>query len=123
MLEYDETLYVNYKLYQTLLNALQNKNYKLLEHTLQSTQHKLTSSYMKTSMRTLKAHLTFIKNSFIYPFNNGRIEGINNKIKVLNRVAYGYRNFNYYKNRIMIHFKFKPQETKPEQNKTHVEAS
>ena len=51
------------------------------------------------------------------------IEGINNKIKVLNRVAYGYRNFSHYKKRIMIHFKFKAQETKSEQKKTHVKAS
>nr|WP_272943014.1 transposase [Paenisporosarcina sp. TG-14] len=28
-----------------------------------------------------------MENSFIYPYNNGRIEGINNIIKVLNRVA------------------------------------
>ena len=123
MIQFDETLYVNYKLYQTLLKAIQNKNYKLLEHTLQTTQHKLTSNYMKTSMKTLKAHLPFIQNSFIYPFNNGRIEGINNKIKVLNRVAYGYRNFSHYKKRIMIHFKFKAQVTKPEHRKTHVKAS
>ncbi|MGM8366447.1 transposase, partial [Virgibacillus sp. W0181] len=32
---------------------------------------------------------------------------INNKIKVLNRVAYGYQNFNNFKNRIMLHFKLK----------------
>src|SRR5699024_11450291 len=49
-----------------------------------------------------------------YSFNNGRIEGINNKIKVLNRVAYGYRNFSHYKKHIMIHIKFKTRETKSE---------
>ncbi|MED4476220.1 transposase, partial [Oceanobacillus caeni] len=38
----------------------------------------------------------------------GRIEGINNKLKVLNRIAYGYRNFKHYKNRIRLHFKLKP---------------
>ncbi|WP_197536015.1 transposase [Amphibacillus xylanus] len=36
---------------------------------------------------------------------------INNKIKVLSKVAYGYRNFNNFKKRIMIHFKFKSIET------------
>ncbi|WP_081503791.1 transposase [Paenisporosarcina sp. TG-14] len=45
----------------------------------------------------LRKHLLFIENSFIYLYNNGRIEGTNNKIKVLNRVAYGYRNFQNYK--------------------------
>jgi len=76
---------------------------------------------MKTSLKTLRKHLPYIKNSFIYPYNNGRIEGINNKIKVLNRVAYGYRNFTNYKDRIMLHFKLKSVETtsKTEHKETH----
>nr|WP_307725331.1 transposase [Halolactibacillus alkaliphilus] len=68
------------------------------------------SSYMKTSIKTLREHLPHIQNSFNYTYNNGRIEGINNKIKVLNRVAYGYRNFTNYKNRILLHFAYKPVE-------------
>lgn len=63
---------------------------------------------MKTSIKTLRKHLSYIENSFNDVYNNGRIEGINNKIKVLNRVAYGYRNFINFKNRIMLHFKLKP---------------
>lgn len=63
---------------------------------------------MKTSLKTLRKHLPYIQDSFIYPYNNGRIEGINTKIKVLNRIAYGYWNFMNYKKRILIHFKFKP---------------
>jgi len=51
--------------------------------------------------------LPYIENSLLYPYNNGRIEGINNKIKVLNRVVYGYRNFNNFKNRILLHFKLR----------------
>src|SRR5690625_1261147 len=76
---------------------------------------------MKTSVNTLKKHLPFIENSLLYPYNNGRIEGINNKIKVLNRVAYGYRNFSNFKNRIMLHFKLKPVGRKmgQEYNETH----
>jgi len=34
------------------------------------------------------------------------------KIKVLNRVAYGYRNFSHFKKRILIHFKMKSSEPK-----------
>ncbi|HLR23341.1 MAG TPA: transposase [Pseudogracilibacillus sp.] len=48
---------------------------------------------MKTSIKTLKKHLPYIMHSLIYPYNNGRIEGINNKIKVLNRVAYVIETF------------------------------
>jgi len=63
---------------------------------------------MKTSIKTLEKHLYYIENSFLYPYNNGCIEGVNNKIKVLNRVVYGYKNLYNFKNRIMLHFKLKP---------------
>src|SRR5690625_5010827 len=94
MLDYDEELRINYNMYQQLLNAINNRNYKYLENLLNNKHHKLLSTYMKTSIKTLRKHLPYIKNSFIYPFNNGRIEGINHKIKILNRIAYGYRNIN-----------------------------
>ena len=112
MLNYDNELRVNYDVYQLLLQAIQNKDYQVLKSVLNTVKSPLLSSYMKTSIRTLKKYLPYIKNSFIYPFSNGRIEGINNKIKVLNRVAYGYRNFINYKNRILIHFKMKPVENR-----------
>jgi len=57
----------------------------------------LISNYMRTSLKTLRKYLPFIEKSFIYPYNNGRFEGNNNKIKVLNRVAYGYKNFQNYR--------------------------
>src|SRR5699024_5964190 len=87
---------------------INNKDYESLENLVNTRYDKLLSTYMKTGIKTLRKHLPHIKNSFIYPFNNGRIEGINNKIKILNRIAYGYRNFNNYKNRILLHFKLKP---------------
>lgn len=108
MLDYDEELKVNYNMYQQLLNAINNKDYKSLEKIVNTKYYKLLSTYTKTSIKTLRKHLPYIKNSFLYPFNNGRIEGINNKIKILNRIAYGYRNFKNYKNRILLHFKLKP---------------
>ncbi|MEG0569736.1 MAG: transposase, partial [Erysipelotrichales bacterium] len=37
-------------------------------------------------------------------YSNGPIEGINNKIKVIKRVSYGYRSFLNFKLRIMICF-------------------
>ncbi|MGM8212143.1 transposase [Virgibacillus sp. W0430] len=49
----------------------------------------------------------FHKNSFIYSYNNGRNEGLNNKIKVLNRFAYGCRSFLNYR----IESCFIPSET------------
>lgn len=69
---------------------------------------------MKTSIKTLKKHLPNINNTFSYPYSNGKIEGINNKIKVLNRIDYKYRNFSNYKSRIILHFNMKPKVKKNE---------
>jgi len=44
---------------------------------------------------------TQILNSLDYPYTNGFTEGTNNKIKVLKRNAYGYRNFERFRNRIL----------------------
>lgn len=62
----------------------------------------------KTVARTFKNWKTEIINSFIvYSYNtkpqnltNGFIEGLNNKIKVIKRIAFGYRNFDNFKARI-----------------------
>lgn len=43
----------------------------------------------------------YILNSFTCPYTNGYIEGVNNKIKVLKRNAYGVKNFNRFRNRIL----------------------
>lgn len=43
-----------------------------------------------------------ILNYFDYPYTNGFLEGKNNRIKVIKRVAYGYRNPQNFRNRIML---------------------
>lgn len=48
-----------------------------------------------------------ILNSFDITYTNGFIEGCNNKIKVLKRNAYGYRNFTRFRNRILHIFAYK----------------
>lgn len=44
----------------------------------------------------------YILNSFDCPYSNGFTEGTNNKIKVIKRNAYGYRNFDNFRNRILL---------------------
>ncbi len=44
----------------------------------------------------------YILNSFAYRYSNAFIEGINNKIKVLKRVAFGFRNFDNIRKRILL---------------------
>ena len=52
--------------------------------------------------KTYRNWLTEIVNSFYVPYNNGVIEGTNNKIKVLKRNSYGCKNFNNFKTRILL---------------------
>jgi len=107
LLDYDEDLKTHYHLYQSLLEHVKEKDVTALSEVLNTVDPSLYFRYMKTSIKTLKKHLPYIKHSLMYQYNNGRIEGINNKIKVLNRVAYGYRNFHNFKKRIILHFKLR----------------
>ncbi len=52
-----------------------------------------------------------IFNTFDYPYTNGFTEGCNNKIKVLKRNAYGYRNFERFRKRILHMFNYKKSST------------
>ena len=50
---------------------------------------------------TFSAWIAGILNSFDYRYTNGFTEGCNNRIKVLKRNAYGYRNYRRFRNRIL----------------------
>ena len=60
------------------------------------------SNYMKKSIKTLKGYLKYIYNTLSNPYHNGFVEGNNNFIKVLKRIAFGFRSFRRFKARIMI---------------------
>ena len=49
----------------------------------------------------LKNWEPFILNAFDCPYSNGFTEGVNNKIKVLKRIAFGYRSFRNFRIRIL----------------------
>lgn len=52
--------------------------------------------------KTISNWLPYIINSFIDKrFSNGFTEGLNNKIKVIKRVGFGYRNFRFFRLRTM----------------------
>ena len=95
--EFEET----YQIYQDLLYAFQNNNFTVLETTLNNKYNNI-SEYMKTSIKTLKGYVKYIKNTFNTGYHNGYVEGNNNFIKVLKRIAFGFRSFTRFKARIMI---------------------
>ena len=87
-----------YEIYQNILYSIKNNKYNNLEIILNKTSNKI-SSYMNTSVKTLKEYLPYIKNTLSNPYHDGFVEGNNNFIKVLKRIAFGFRRF---KARIMI---------------------
>ena len=97
----DEQLKQTYLIYQKILYALKKKDYICLKQSLANINLNI-SSYMKTCIKTLTEFLPYIKNTFENNYNNGFIEGNNNFIKVIKRIAFGFRSFRRFKARIMI---------------------
>ena len=101
LLEQDEELKNTYFVYQDILSAIKSGNAEHLSKLLEQ-KHNDISRYMKTALKTSKEYKEYIINAVKYGHTNGLIEGFNNKIKVIKRVAFGYRSFYNFKNRIMI---------------------
>ena len=97
----NEELKQTYLIYQEILYSFKKKNFKKLKQTLSNANSKI-SNYMKTSIKTLLEFLPYIKNTFENEYHNGFIEGNNNFIKVIKRIAFGFRSFKRFKARIMI---------------------
>ena len=57
-----------------------------------------------TVVKTFLELACYVKNSFRTSLSNGVLEGINNKIKLIKRIAYGYRSFVSLRLRIMLCF-------------------
>lgn len=60
------------------------------------------SDKMKKALKLYKENLEYIENSFKYDINNGIIEGTNNLIKCLKRIAFGYRKYDHFIARIFL---------------------
>lgn len=56
---------------------------------------------LSVCLTMLKNWEPFILNAFDCPYSNGFTEGVNNKIKVLKRIAFGYRSFKNFRTRIL----------------------
>lgn len=61
-----------------------------------------TINEFKRCVSTLREWHEYISNYFKYNYSNGPTEGKNNLIKVIKRISFGFRNFNNFRNRILI---------------------
>ncbi len=104
LLEQNKELSDTYELYQDLLYSIKNKNPEQFTTTLNHVEHEYPniSTYMKTSIKSIRKNKAYILNMMSTNYNNGVIEGINNKIKVTKRIAFGYRSYYHFKARIFI---------------------
>ncbi len=74
-----------------------------LKETIEAATQLDLSPGLKRVLKTLMTYLPYIQNTCEYPTRtNGPIEGINNKIKVLKRNAYGFKNYYHFRNRIIL---------------------
>lgn len=56
---------------------------------------------LKTMARTLQYHRRGLLNWYKHPISNGPLEGFNNKAQLMKRQAYGYRNLEFYKLKLL----------------------
>ena len=101
VLTFDRKLKDTYDCYQCLREDIEKRDFDLFTFHLNYFKDKV-SDRMKTSIATCFNYLEYIKKSFAFDYSNGAIEGINNYIKVLKRIAFGYRNFANFSTRIFI---------------------
>lgn len=105
LLHINKELYYAYILKELFLDLLHYSNYEYAKEEIEE-WIEVVRSYeieeMNEAANTIENWLEYIVNSFIDKrFSNGYTEGLNNKIKVIKRVAFGYKNFNFLRLRMM----------------------
>lgn len=97
----DSTLKATYECYQGLINSLKENNFnKFKSITLH--QNNNISTKMGQALKLYKQNIKYIENSFKYDINNGIIEGTNNLIKCIKRIAFGYRKYDHFISRVFL---------------------
>lgn len=89
-LDCDETFKNVYEAYQSITDAVYQKDTSTLEDFLNTYQK--TNTEMDIAITTLRKYKKYMLNSTRYNYSNGPIEGLNRKIKALKRNCYGFRN-------------------------------
>jgi len=101
LLSIDDQLRQSYEVYQELLAAFDAKDSTEFFDLIESLPHSLNDEFKK-AIRYLRKHKEAITNSLKYPYSNGKLEGKNNLIKVIKRIAFGFRTFRHLRMRVLI---------------------
>ncbi|UJD00261.1 ISL3 family transposase [Streptococcus oralis] len=101
LLSYSQDLRDHYELYQLLLFHFQEKHadyfFELIKETISS-----VNPIFQTIFRTFLRDQDKIINALVLPYSKAKLETTNILIKVIKRNAFGFRNFENFKTRILI---------------------
>ena len=97
----DSTLKATYECYQGLINSIKDKDFNKFKNIVFHKNNNI-SDKMNKVIRLYKDNIKYIENSFKYDINNGVIEGKNNLIKCIKRIAFGYRKYDHFVARVFL---------------------
>ena len=110
LLSYSQELREHYELYQLLLFHFQEKQaehfFGLIEETISC-----INPIFQTVFKTFLKDKDKIINALELPYSNAKLEATNNLIKVIKRNAFGFRNFDNFRTRILITLNIKKERT------------
>ena len=110
LLSYSQELQEHYELYQLLLFHFQEKQaehfFGLIEETISC-----INPIFQTVFKTFLKDKDKIINALELPYSNTKLEATNNLIKVIKRNAFGFRNFDNFRTRILITLNIKKERT------------
>lgn len=89
-----------YWIMQDFMSTIETKNEKQIIHLLHSKQ--TVGKQMHQTLLTFKHNYTGVLSGISSSYSNGCLEGVNRKIKQIERTAYGYSNFKHLLIRIRL---------------------
>lgn len=110
LLDYSDELRYYYDLYQLLLFHFQEKNSQCFFELIDQ-EMKGGKPIFRTVFQTFLKDRDKIENALEQPYSNAKLEATNNIIKVIKRNAFGFRNFENFKTRILITLNMKKEKT------------
>ena len=105
LINYSENLRIVYREKEEMLKIVQMENKEQAIERLNAwIKRNLESDIpgLKGCAKTYFNWVIEIRNALEVPYSNGPMEGYNNKIKTLKRIAFGFRNFTHFKARILL---------------------
>lgn len=101
LLRTDKEFSNTYWLAQNLKQSIKAKNSAVFNQLI-NTENDGVSLQLRNVLKTFRKQAPYITNALEYIYSNGKLEGTNNLIKVIKRIAFGYRNFYNFRARILL---------------------